>query len=588
MSRAGNLRRVVVGLPAGIFIAEVIAMLVVFDIRAPYWLTIMIDAVITTGLMIPLIYLLSYRPLLVHVAERERTQDVLQFRLRVVQFAESHTLDELLQMTLDEMEDLTESKIGFFHFLESDQVTLWKQAWSTRTIEVTCRADGGHSNLDRAGVWARCVQERNPVVFNDFPSVEGRHGTPDGHAVIGRQLTVPILREDKVVAIFGMGNKASDYTQEDVELVSALTDFAWDIIGRKRALDALVENEERFRTLVDWTYSWESWVDPNGDFVYISPSCERSSGYRPEDFIASPSLSRQIVHPEDRTAYEDHMKLVHDGTADVSNLEYRIIDREGNVHWIDHICRPLYSEAGSYLGRRVSNREITHQKLAEKEIQERNQKEALLTQTIYDLQLDIARDLHDTLGQNISYLRMKLDYLTESELDSNTDLKTEFRSMLGVADKSYDLVRGTLDVLQSEGLFNPVPLFHQYAAQLGERATFNIKVTSRGDVRPLTPSQVRQLFFIFREALNNIEKHAKAQSAAVDLEWGEDKLTLAIRDDGVGFNQEDLPVDSHFGLRFMRERVDSIHGELNLQSRPGEGTLIEISLPHHANAQDPH
>src|SRR6185503_5141558 len=110
----------------------------------------------------------------------------------------------------------------------------------------------------------------------------------------------------------------------------------------------------------------------------------------------------------------------------------------------------LFGTNNQYLGRRVSNREITERKLAEKMIHERNQKEKLLTQTIHTMQLDIARDLHDTLGQNISYLRMKLDHLAERKVRKQAEMQFEIQGMARAANDSYDLMRGTLAVLQSE------------------------------------------------------------------------------------------------------------------------------------------
>jgi PAS domain S-box-containing protein len=578
-NRFRRLLSVIVGLPLGIFLAEVIAMVAVYSLNGAYWLTILVDALITTALMIPLLYLLSYRPLLHNLAERERTQAVLQFRLRLLQFVESHSLDELLPLTLDEMEDLTESEIGFFHFLESDQVTLSHQAWSTNTVQVVCNAEGGHNNLDEAGVWAECVRKGQPVVHNDYASLSNRLGTPEGHAPIRRELTVPIVRQGAVVAVFGMGNKPSEYTQDDVALVKDLAGFAWDIIERKRAADALAENEEKFRTLVEWAYSWESWVNPQGEFVYISPSCERISGYRPGEFVTDPTLLSKIIHPDDRDVYEQHRQLVHDGSAGVSNLEFRIVGRDGNERWIEHICRPLYGEGGIYLGRRVSNWDVTQQRLAERAVVERNRNEAMLTETLHNLRLDIARDLHDTLGQNIGYLRMKLDHLSESDLRERSDLEAELAGMLKVADKTYDLVRGTLDVLQADGFFNPVPLFRQYAAQVEERAPFSIELASHGDPEPIQPGDIRQMFFVFREALSNIEKHAGARNVQVDLTFADHHFGLAVADDGHGFDQKDVPIDSHYGLRFMRERIESIHGDFNVRSEVGEGTRIEISVP---------
>ena len=576
------LRQVLVALPAGVFLSEVIAMVLILFYKGPYGITVLLDAIITTILMLPIIYLISYRPLLKHIAEQDRADRIMQVRLRLVEFALEHTVDELLQKTLDELETLTNSTISFFHFLDADQNTLWLQSWSTNTLQNMCEAEGGkgHYSVEQAGIWADCVRQKQPVIHNSYASLKNRKGLPEGHAPLIRELTVPILRNEQVVAIFGIGNKPRDYIASDVELVSTLADFAWDIIERRRAEDALRKSEHKFRTLVDWTYDCEQWVDPQGDIIYISPSCERITGYRPEDFISNPDLLARIVHPDDRQAYDEHKHLVHDETAGITNIEYRIIARDESERWIDHICRPLFGENNHYLGRRVSNRDITARKQAEEEIMERNEKEILLTQTIHTMQIDIARDLHDTVGQNIGYLRMKLEHLFENNSRTQSDLQQEIKNMSKVADESYDLIRGTLAVLQSGGLVDPLALFTQYAHQVEERSLFKIAVSSQGEPRPLAPNQVRQLFFVFREALSNIEKHANARKVSIRLDWGDEDFGLVIKDNGIGFRAENAQADGHYGLKFMRERIDSLNGSFSVHSTNRGGTQIKIVLPY--------
>jgi len=272
--------------------------------------------------------------------------------------------------------------------------------------------------------------------------------------------------------------------------------------------------------------------------------------------------------------------LVHDETAGIDNVEYRIITREERERWIDHICRPLFGKDGQYLGRRISNRDITERKQAEKEIVERNHKEIMLTQAIHSMQLDVARDLHDTVGQNIGYLRMKLDHLSETSPLTQSAMNTEISNMLKVANESYDLIRGTMTVLQSGGLADPLALLIQYANEIQERSPFKVDVSSQGEPRPLSPNQVRQLFFVFREALSNIEKHAKASYVSVELVWDEENLALMITDNGRGFRPEDTQVRNHYGLKFMRERIESLNGFFLVDTKNGAGARIKIALPY--------
>ncbi len=150
------------------------------------------------------------------IEERKRSESIILARLRLVKYASSHSLDELLQATLDEVEALTGSSIGFYHFLEADQRTLWLQAWSTRTLAEMCTAEGKglHYDLDKAGVWADCISERRAVIHNDYSALPHRKGMPDGHADVIRELVVPVFRGDRLVAVLGVGNKPVDYGRE--------------------------------------------------------------------------------------------------------------------------------------------------------------------------------------------------------------------------------------------------------------------------------------------------------------------------------------------------------------------------------------
>ena len=181
--------------------------------------------------------------------ERKRAENILQARLRLLEFANSHSMDELLTATLDEIEALTGSTIGFYHFLESDQRTLSLQNWSTNTLKTMCTAvaKGSHYDIAQAGVWVDCVHERQPVIHNDYASLPHRKGMPEGHAPVVRELVVPIFRGNLIRAIIGVGNKSTDYGESDIGIVSQLGDLSWDIAERKRAEEALSKNHRKLQ-----------------------------------------------------------------------------------------------------------------------------------------------------------------------------------------------------------------------------------------------------------------------------------------------------------------------------------------------------
>jgi len=143
--------------------------------------------------------------------------------------------------------------------------------------------------------------------------------------------------------------------------------IAIDISDRKKAEDALQASEEKFRTVADFTYDWEYWINEKGSFNYISPSCERVTGYSAKEFEENPALLLNIIHPDDRTHLGKHLDEELD-TSKVCYLNFRVITRTGEERWISHYCQPVYGHEKKFLGRRASNRDITVQKKAQEDI----------------------------------------------------------------------------------------------------------------------------------------------------------------------------------------------------------------------------
>ncbi len=127
----------------------------------------------------------------------------------------------------------------------------------------------------------------------------------------------------------------------------------------------LQESELQFRTISDFTYAWEYWINPEGRFIYVSPASERISGYFPEEFMRNMGLLQAIVHPDDYELFAAHQE--EEVRKGVGEIEFRIVTKAGENLWIAHLCQSVYSDDGTYLGKRASNYDITHKKKAEEE-----------------------------------------------------------------------------------------------------------------------------------------------------------------------------------------------------------------------------
>jgi diguanylate cyclase (GGDEF)-like protein/PAS domain S-box-containing protein len=241
----------------------------------------------------------------INITERKLDDEVFRIRLQLFDFASSHSLGELMQKALDEIGPITNSPIGFYHFVEADQQTLSLQAWSTRTLAEFCHAEGEgmHYPIEQAGVWAECIGQRKPVIHNDYAALPNRKGLPPGHAAITRELVVPILRDGRIVSILGLGNKPTDYNERDVRFVSYIADVVWEIVARKRAEEKL----QQLSRAVEQNPASIVITDTSGRIEYVNPRFSQVTGYSAEEAIGqNPRLLKTGMTPQEtyRTLWE--------------------------------------------------------------------------------------------------------------------------------------------------------------------------------------------------------------------------------------------------------------------------------------------
>lgn len=181
------------------------------------------------------------------ITDRKLTENIIKAHLRINEFAFNHSLNELLQKILDEVCNITNSTIGFYHFVETDQKTISLQAWSTNTIKNYYKATCHESNynLDNAGIWADCIREKKAIIHNNYELIKNKKEVPEGYESLVREIVVPIIRDGLIVAIIGVGNKVVEYNEKDLNLVSYFADIAWEITQKKLTDEKILKlNEE--------------------------------------------------------------------------------------------------------------------------------------------------------------------------------------------------------------------------------------------------------------------------------------------------------------------------------------------------------
>ena len=122
----------------------------------------------------------------------------------------------------------------------------------------------------------------------------------------------------------------------------------------------------KFRTVADFAYDWEYWIAPDGNMIYVSPSCKRMTGYDANEFIKDSKLLTRIVYPEDKSIIGSHFDLI--SSEEIHAVDFRIVTRDGETRWISHSCKAVFDDNGKWIGRRASNRDITERKKMEQDL----------------------------------------------------------------------------------------------------------------------------------------------------------------------------------------------------------------------------
>ncbi len=180
--------------------------------------------------------------------ERQRLARVQAARLRVLELATTEvSIEDLLRTTVDEAGRMTGSPVGFVYFVAADQKTISLQACSTGAEKEFCAAQGKErpQGARDADIWADCVQRRSAVVRNGGVARRGRTRSSEGLNVLQREIVVPIIRGKRIVAMLGVGNKSTNYSEGDVAHVAELADLAWDIVARRQSESARMDSRNR-------------------------------------------------------------------------------------------------------------------------------------------------------------------------------------------------------------------------------------------------------------------------------------------------------------------------------------------------------
>src|SRR5712692_9622591 len=439
-------------------------------------------------------------------------------------------------------------------------------------------------------VWGRSLESvrQRPQSFIDAIHSEDRErvvGILEGQRQQGFEVEYRIVRPDGSVRwIRDRGFPVKDASGK----VYRIARVAEDITERKRVEMALQKNEQLLSEtqVLGRTGSWEHNL-VTGEIANTEGNLrlffgdDHSKGARFEDFA-------EVVHQDDREYVNArHAQLLAEGEP--RDIEYRVVWPDGTVHVLFGRATVVRDAAGRPLRVYGTNVDITERKRAENALRDSGVQLQALSRRLVELQeserKELARELHDRVGQSLTALKINIDIL-QPALASQGNAEVLAR----VAD-SAALLESTMDTIENvmSELRPPMLDDHGLAAALDWHARnfsrrTGIAVAVRGSepaVRPALQVEIA-LFRIAQEALNNVAKHARACRVEIALDQVNGECVMSVQDDGIGFDGVEDTSDKPkpgLGMVTMRERAQAVGGHFEVQALPARGTQLTVRVP---------
>jgi PAS domain S-box-containing protein len=412
--------------------------------------------------------------------------------------------------------------------------------------------------------------------------VEVRMRHKKGHWVWMRQVgKVKTWTPDgKPMLMYGIHTNIDDRKKTEIELSSLNDKLEARVQIRTAELEKLnaelLQSEQKFKTISDFTYDWEYWKSPENKILFMSPSVLRITGYSIDEFLEDSELLDNIVYKNDVETWQKH-KLVRSPNSNSENsmeLTFRIVSKKGEIRWMGHICRSIFMN-GTYLGVRVSNRDITEKVNAENEL-------LAVTVDVEERERNrFSRELHDGMGPLLSTVKLYFQWLSENEDAEKRILITEKGNQCieAAIQTSRELARGlNSQLLVRSGYVIAIQSFIRKINDTGK-----IKINFNSNVNTIFNQFIEiTLYRITTELLKNTLTYAGAEQVEINFDFDKinSKINFTYSDNGTGFDYEFVKkTNTGLGLMNIQQRVQVLKGEMKIESEIGKGMKANVRFP---------
>lgn len=479
---------------------------------------------------------------------------------------------------LEEMLRLTGSTIGHICELDHDESVLAVRTCSGGD-KSECRTAMEYGVAD-AGLWGESVKQKKPVIINGHgESDPTRAALPYGYGDITRYLSVPLIVDGKVVMLVGVGNKDMDYSEKDILMLTLIMDGLWRIKDKKRTIEERLENERILDTLLNSVLESIALVTTDNVIVKANRILAGRLNSTPGEMIGKCIFDYFPADVRDsrRIKYEQAL---------TTRQPVIFEDQRGDISFANAIS-PVLDASGNVIYFAVYAMDISRLKNYENELLSANEKLTALYQKIEETREEerrnIARELHDQMGQILTAMNMDLNWLVrQMEPERVHRFKSHITGMRQTLANLISIVQNitsrlTPPLLENLGLAAAIGHYVQ-DFQLKSGIVCHLMLDE--DAGNLFDKEVSiAIFRILQESLTNVVRHACAGEVAISLCLTPQTVVLEVADNGNGITVQAIGASDSFGMLGMQERARKCGGSLVINGKPSDGTVVRLEIP---------
>jgi PAS domain S-box-containing protein len=391
-------------------------------------------------------------------------------------------------------------------------------------------------------------------------------------------IAVPIFSEGELWGYLSIHDCENDreWSEPVIDALQAAADLVGGAIERQRAHTALQESEERYRKLVELSPE-PIVVHAAGRILFAnSAAIDLLQGDGQAELIGR-SIT-DLVDPRVRGEIEERLIAIYERNETARHFEPFLL-QDGRLLYLEISSAPV-----AWMGkpaRQAVVRDVTEQREREEELRHSREVMRDLARRAVTVreeeQKRISRRIHDELGQNLTALKLDLAYLrgpARERVQALERMNEILKETIGrVREIASELRPPVLDDLGLAGAIEWA------VAEFQTRSRISCSLAIDEGWRDRDQARSTVLFRIVQEALSNVARHADATRVDVRLKQASGEVTLEVRDNGKGISAYELTGRRSLGILGMRENAASLGGALEIDSRPGQGTVVRVILP---------